>query len=97
MTKFIPPVVGTPQCKDIWTRSLSFHWEMTTLFRRIQVRGEDAWTLSTGSFPDDLSMKMPSLLPNIGNTQNDAQQETYEDVKMEELMSDVMRKQPGPS
>lgn len=79
--------------------SLSFPNEMMTLFGGTQARGEDAWTPSSCSFLEDLSMQMASLLPNIGNTQNAVEQETYEDVKMEELMlmSNVRRKLPGPS
>ena len=40
---------------------------------------------------------MPSSPPDIGNTQNDVQQETFEENGMEELMTNVRRKRPCPS
>ena len=72
---------------------------MTTLFGGTQARGEDAWTPSSGSIPEDLNMQMASLLLDISNTQNAVEQEPYVDVEMEELMlmSNVRRKRPGPS
>eukprot|EP00268_Persea_americana_P045506 TRINITY_DN4641_c0_g1_i14.p1 TRINITY_DN4641_c0_g1~~TRINITY_DN4641_c0_g1_i14.p1 ORF type:complete len:208 (-),score=34.06 TRINITY_DN4641_c0_g1_i14:232-855(-) len=90
---------GHPDAKIFRTTSLSFPNEMTTLFGGTQARGEDAWTPSSGSIPEDLNMQMASLLLDISNTQNAVEQEPYLDVEMEELMlmSNVRRKRPGPS
>ncbi|KAJ8638436.1 hypothetical protein MRB53_012703 [Persea americana] len=46
---------------------------------------------------EDLNTHVPSSPPDIGNTQNDVQQETFEENGMEELMTNVRRKRPCPS
>ena len=76
---------------------MSFPNEMIIFFGGTQTSGEGARTLSLGSFLEELSMQMPSPLLAIGNTQNDVQQETFEDVRMEELMANVRGKRLGPS
>ena len=40
---------------------------------------------------------MPSSPPYIDNTQNNAQEETFEDISTEELMTNARRKRPCPS
>ncbi|KAJ8644425.1 hypothetical protein MRB53_006173 [Persea americana] len=78
---------GHLDAKIFKTKSLSFPNEMTTLFGGTQARGEDAWTPSSGSIPEDLSTQMAGdLLLDIGNTQNAVEQGTYEDVELQELL-----------
>ncbi|KAJ8639129.1 hypothetical protein MRB53_015823 [Persea americana] len=69
---------------------------MGILFGGIQARGEETWTPSSASFPEDLNTRMPSPPPHIDNTQNNAQ-ETFEDISTEELMTNARRKRPCPS
>lgn len=88
---------GHPDAKIFRARPLSFSDEMKILFGGTQVRGEDAWTPSSGSFPEDLIMQTPSQSPDICYTQNDVQQETCEDMEIEEVMANMRRKRPGPS
>ncbi|XXG89279.1 hypothetical protein AAC387_Pa12g1319 [Persea americana] len=70
---------------------------MGILFGGTQVRGEETWTLSYGSFPEELNTQMPSPPPHIDNTQNHVQGETFEDISTEELMKSARRNRPCPS
>ena len=88
---------GHPEAKIFRTRPLAFSDEMGILFGGTQATGEETWTPSFGSFLEDLNIHMPSSQPDIGNTQNDVQQETFEENGMEELMTNVRRKRPCPS
>ncbi|KAJ8632600.1 hypothetical protein MRB53_025936 [Persea americana] len=70
---------------------------MGILFGGTQARGEETWTPSSASFPEDLNTQMPSPPPHIDNTQNNTQEETFEDISTEELMTNATRKRPCPS
>ncbi|KAJ8615838.1 hypothetical protein MRB53_035210 [Persea americana] len=70
---------------------------MGILFGGTQARGEETWTLSYGSFPEELNTQMPSPPPHIDNTQHHVQGETFEDISTEELMTSARRNRPCPS
>lgn len=88
---------GHPDAKIFRTRPLSFSDEMKILFSRTQARGEDTWTPSSGSFPEDLNNDRSSPSPNMLSTQVLAPLETPEERGEEELMENVRRKRPRPS
>ena len=73
---------------------MSFSDEMGILFGGTQARGEETWVASSTSFPKDLNTQMPSPPPHIDNTQNNTQEETFEDISTEELMTNARRKHP---
>eukprot|EP00268_Persea_americana_P045822 TRINITY_DN4696_c1_g1_i10.p1 TRINITY_DN4696_c1_g1~~TRINITY_DN4696_c1_g1_i10.p1 ORF type:complete len:328 (-),score=51.94 TRINITY_DN4696_c1_g1_i10:166-1149(-) len=85
---------GHPDAKIFKTRPLSFSDEMKILFSRTQARGEDTWTPSSGSFPEDLNNDRSSPSPNLVNTQVMAPLKTPEERGEEELMANVRRKRP---
>lgn len=62
---------GHPEAKIFMNKPLSFAEEMSILFGGTQSSGEETWTPSSGSFPEDLGMHVHSPSPDIGNTQND--------------------------
>ncbi|KAJ8627803.1 hypothetical protein MRB53_021110 [Persea americana] len=90
---------GYPEANFFKTGLLSFPNEMGILFGGTQVRGEEAWTPSSGFFPEDLNTQMPSTSPppHIENTQNYMQEATFEDILTEELMTNARKKRPCPS
>ncbi|KAJ8635536.1 hypothetical protein MRB53_009803 [Persea americana] len=88
---------GQPEAKIFRTRPLSFSDEMRILFGGTQARGEETWTPSSGSFPEELNTQMPSPPPHIDNTHNHVQGETFEDILTKELMKSARRKRPCPS
>ncbi|RWR76142.1 L10-interacting MYB domain-containing-like protein isoform X1 [Cinnamomum micranthum f. kanehirae] len=88
---------GHPEAKIFRSRPLSFSDEMRILFGGTKAREEETWTPSFGFFPEDLNTHIPSPPPHVDNTHNHVQEEIFEDISIEELMTSARRKRPCPS